>query len=131
MLSKNQVKLITSLKHKKYRLQHNLFVAEGIKTINELMNSHFKLHHLFATASFNINDINETLISEAELKKISFLKTPNKALAVFEIPETKQDSGIGLDNLKQRLQLLYPNKHLLTIENGDSVYKLALKLNTI
>ena len=89
MLSKNQVKLITSLKHKKYRLQHNLFVAEGIKTINELMNSHFKLHHLFATASFNINDINETLISEAELKKISFLKTPNKALAVFEIPETK------------------------------------------
>lgn len=49
----------------------------------------------------------------------------------FEIPETKQDSGIGLDNLKQRLQLLYPNKHLLTIENGDSVYKLALKLNTI
>ena len=89
MLSKNQVKLITSLKQKKYRLQHNLFVAEGIKTTNELLQSHFKLHHLFTTTNFNINAINETLISEAELKKISFLKTPNKALAIFEIPKTK------------------------------------------
>ena len=88
MLSKNQVKLITSLKQKKYRLQHNLFVAEGIKTINELLQSHFKLHQLFATTSFNIDAINETVISEAELKKISFLKTPNNALALFKIPET-------------------------------------------
>jgi len=88
MLSKNQVKFITSLKQKKYRLQHHLFVAEGNKTINELLQSHFKLHHLYTTASLNIDTINETLISVAELKKISFLKTPNKALAVFEIPES-------------------------------------------
>jgi len=88
MLSKTQVKLITSLKQKKYRLQHNLFVAEGIKTINELLQSHFKLHQLFTTTSFNIDAINETVISETELKKISFLKTPNNALALFKIPET-------------------------------------------
>jgi LytS/YehU family sensor histidine kinase len=49
----------------------------------------------------------------------------------FEKLETIQDFGIGLNNLKQRLQLLYPKKHQLTIENTDSVYKLSLKLDTI
>ena len=29
MLSKNQIKLITSLTQKKYRKQHQLFIAEG------------------------------------------------------------------------------------------------------
>ncbi len=48
----------------------------------------------------------------------------------FEKPETKHNTGIGLENLKQRLQLLYPKKHQLTIENNDSVYKLSLKLDT-
>ena len=48
----------------------------------------------------------------------------------FEKPETECDTGIGLDNLKQRLQLMYPKKHLLTINNNDSVYKLSLKLDT-
>jgi len=49
----------------------------------------------------------------------------------FEKSETECNSGIGLDNLKQRLQLLYPKKHQLTIENSDSVYKLYLKLDRI
>jgi sensor histidine kinase YesM len=49
----------------------------------------------------------------------------------FEKLETAQDSGIGLDNLKQRLQLLYPKKHQLSIESSDSVYKLSLKLETV
>jgi LytS/YehU family sensor histidine kinase len=48
----------------------------------------------------------------------------------FEKPDTKQNSGIGLDNLKQRLQLLYPKKHQLTIEKSDVVYRLSLKIDT-
>ncbi|MDU8885234.1 RNA methyltransferase [Yeosuana sp. MJ-SS3] len=104
MLSKNQIKLITSLKQKKYRLQHHLFVAEGLKTIQEFLNSDFNLHYLFTTESFNINAINEVVISEAELKKISALKTPNTALAIFEIKEPKliDDSRliIALDNIR-------------------------------
>lgn len=46
----------------------------------------------------------------------------------FEKLESKQDFGIGLDNLKQRLQLLYPKKHKLIIESNNSVYKFFLKL---
>lgn len=89
ILSKNQIKLITSLKQKKYRLQHGLFVVEGIKTIQEFLQSDFKLDSLYTTEPFNIDAKKETLISEAELKRISFLKTPNKALAIFKMPSPK------------------------------------------
>ncbi|WP_142785378.1 TrmH family RNA methyltransferase [Changchengzhania lutea] len=89
MLSKSQIKLITSLKQKKYRLQHGLFVAEGFKTIKELLQSHFILHGLYTTETFNIDAKEAFLISEADLKRISFLSTPNMALAVFKIPEPK------------------------------------------
>lgn len=87
MLSKNQIKLVASLKQKKYRNQHGLFVAEGIKTIEELLASQIKLYHLFTTESFQLDSQKETLITDHELKKISYLTTPNKALALFEIPK--------------------------------------------
>ncbi|RSK41978.1 TrmH family RNA methyltransferase [Mangrovimonas spongiae] len=87
MLSKNQIKFVRRLKQKKYRQQHGLFIAEGVKTITELLNSNFELYHLYTTESFNIDANLETMISFPELKKISALKSPNKALAVFVMPE--------------------------------------------
>jgi TrmH family RNA methyltransferase len=88
MLSKSEIKLITSLKQKKCRLQYQLFVAEGEKTILELLNSKFHLHRLYTTTlDFDVQDILLTITTPKELKKISFLKTPNMALAVFRIPK--------------------------------------------
>lgn len=89
MLSKNQVKFIKSLKQKKNRQKHGLFVVEGIKTINELLKSKLVLHSLYTTQSFNINAKDAFLITEQELKQISFLTTPNSALAIFKIPAVK------------------------------------------
>jgi TrmH family RNA methyltransferase len=88
MLSKNQIKLITSLKQKKYRLQHQLFVAEGRKIIFELLHSNLQLQQLYTTTlEFDVSDDIQTEVSENELKKISFLKNPNTALAVFKTPK--------------------------------------------
>jgi len=88
MLSKSQIKLITSLKQKKYRQQYQLFVAEGKKTIFELLHSNLELNHLYTTTlEFDVSDDLLTQISDNELKKISFLKNPNTALAVFKIPK--------------------------------------------
>ena len=47
MVSKNQIKLITSLQQKKFRQLHKLFIAEGVKVIQELLDSNFVLEHLF------------------------------------------------------------------------------------
>ena len=104
MVSKSQIKLITRLNQKKYRQQERLFIAEGLKTVNELLNSSLKLHHVFTTRSFNFDAKSETSVTEAELKKISFLSTPNQVLAIFEIPESKpiQDNQliIALDDVR-------------------------------
>jgi len=94
VISKNQIKNITRLQQKKYRQQEGLFIAEGVKVINEFLNSTFKLVDLFTTKTFNVE--NETLITEAELKKISALKTPNTALAVFKIPKLSLIESKGL-----------------------------------
>ncbi|WP_397363683.1 TrmH family RNA methyltransferase [Olleya sp. R77988] len=94
MLSKNQIKNITRLKQKKYRQQEGLFIAEGVKVINEFLNSNLKLVDLFTTDPFNIED--ETIITDKDLKKISFLSSPNTALAVFKISETENLNDNGL-----------------------------------
>ncbi|MCR5863317.1 RNA methyltransferase [Flavobacterium sp. J372] len=98
MLSKNQIKLITGLQQKKYRKEHNLFLAEGIKTVQELLNSEFELYHLYTTENI-FSDVEKnrvTIISPPELEKISALTTPNTCLAVFKIPELRQVKAEGL-----------------------------------
>lgn len=88
MVTKHQIKLIKSLAQKKYRHQLGLFVVEGVKGINEFLNSDFKLQKLYTTNPiFKIPEEYIIEISENELKKISSLKTPNTALAIFYIPE--------------------------------------------
>jgi len=96
-LSKNNLKLITSLQQKKYRQKHNLFVAEGVKVIEELLNSSIEVSHIFVSdESFVVPvGLDSTLISNNELKKISSLKNPNKVLGLFKIPEEKEVNEMG------------------------------------
>lgn len=96
-LSKNQAKLITSLRQKKYRQQHKLFVAEGIKVVNELIASNLEAELLFTTDENVLKTTIEiNLISETDLKKVSTLKTPNKVLGLFKIPPRKEILEEGL-----------------------------------
>ena len=106
MLSKNQIKLISSLQQKKYRFTNQLFFAEGVKVIQELVKSNFELEHLYTTKEDfkEIPSKMKTLITENELNKISALTTPNTCLAVFKIPlESKIiESGLvlALDSIR-------------------------------
>ncbi|WP_372794106.1 TrmH family RNA methyltransferase [Lutibacter sp.] len=96
-LSKNQLKLITSLQQKKYRTNYNLFIAEGTKVVGEFLNSNFELEHLFCVDKLAYDNIEKaTIISETELKKISTLKTPNNVLGIFKIPLNEPIKKEGL-----------------------------------
>lgn len=98
MVSKNQIKLINSLQQKKYRKLHNLFIAEGKKVIQELIDAHFSLEHLFVTKT-NLFDQKHAanLILDSELKKISALTSANDCLAVFKIKENSTNISSGLE----------------------------------
>lgn len=96
-LSKNQFKLITSLKQKKYRLKHHLFIAEGTKVVDEFLYSNFELDQLFCVDNSSYSNIeNCYLVSDAILKKISTLKTPNNVVAIFKIPKVQKLKNDGL-----------------------------------
>lgn len=95
-ISKNQLKTITGLSQKKYRQKHQLFIAEGVKVVRELLESSFELEIIFSTESeFSSLDC-FIQVSDQELKKISSLKTPNKVLALFKIPSQKKINSSGL-----------------------------------
>lgn len=115
MLSKNQIKLINSLKLKKYRKIRRLFLAEGVKLVNELLASHIKVKTIFATFQWISNNMHLSnkfkdiiyKIDEDELKRISSLTSPNQILAIFEMPQYEIDYkfisshlSLALDNIK-------------------------------
>lgn len=104
MVAKSQIKLITSLAQKKYRQQHGLFVAEGIKGIQELLQSRFEMHALYVLPENKeeFEGIKTEEIDQKSLKKISFLTSPQKAVAVFKI---SQDPEINLTNSGLQLVL--------------------------
>lgn len=62
-----------------------MFVAEGVKLVQELINSSFLHHGIYTVDSQMFPDAN--VISESELKQMSNLVQPNKVLGVFNIPE--------------------------------------------
>ncbi len=98
-ISKNQTKLINSLRQKKYRQENGLFIAEGIKVVNELLTSNLEVEKIFTTElnAFTTDDSNKIVeITEIELKKISAFKTPNKVLGIFKIPSKQENIGQGL-----------------------------------
>ncbi len=98
MVSKNQIKRITSLQQKKFRLESGLFFAEGLKVISELLDSNLTLDHLYVTDHdfITIDSNDKTIISESDLKKMSCLSTPQSALALFKIPPIEKIEDRGL-----------------------------------
>ena len=85
-LSKNHIKLITSLSQKKYRQKHKLFVVVGVKVVQEFLNSSYELEIVFSSDT-DFSSTNKFIeVTDQELKKISSLKNPNKVLAIFKIP---------------------------------------------
>ena len=98
MVSKNQIKFISGLQQKKQRLIHKMFVAEGVKVVQELLDADFELHQLYTTEDDfkSVNDSKKLIVSAEDLKKISALTTASSCLAVFKIPEQKELYQSGL-----------------------------------
>ena len=103
MLSKAKIKLIQSLEHKKKRREEQLFVAEGPKVVGDLL-PYFTCRLVVATPSWisknahvKADEIIEVTLDE--LRKASFLKTPQDVLALFELPTSTTDASIATREL--------------------------------
>lgn len=93
MISKQTIKYLRSLSVKKYRDEAGCFVAEGSKTVGDLL-ALLPCQQLFATESFLaehpsaywINRPHVETVTQSELERLSAQQAPHGALAVFIKP---------------------------------------------
>lgn len=97
-MTKAQIQLISSLKLKKFRKQHGLFVVEGHKNVQELLASDFEVKNVFATETYlDENPIHnhpfEKIIptKKKSLERASHLKNASEVLALAKIKEQNFD----------------------------------------
>ena len=112
MISKSLLKLISSLEQRKFRKESGLFVAEGGKTVQDLLDLGLDCTNIIATEEWLKNHklntkVTITVASEEEMKKASFLRTPQGILAMFkqqfhEIDTTvpERELCLALDNIQ-------------------------------
>ncbi len=115
----NLIKNVSSLHHKKGRLEQKLYLAEGIHLVQEALKSGIMLRNFFWSAKL-INSVEgvqllEALkgqyegyeVSETVFSKISETDNPQGIIALLELPEERHDLdlssinlGIVIDNLQ-------------------------------
>ncbi|GGH68110.1 TrmH family RNA methyltransferase [Filimonas zeae] len=103
MVTKSEVKYIQSLYQKKNRIEAGVFVVEGPKLVEELLQSSFEIKSVYALADWcKANpQVAATVVSDQELEKLSHHQTPNQVLAV-----AGQRYGSGQPDFSNRVTLL-------------------------
>jgi RNA methyltransferase, TrmH family len=103
MLSKNSIKYINSLKVKKYRNEEHLFIAEGERLIEELLNSTLQLKTIYYTSEWTLRNKNLNFevveITYDEMRKISGLDSSSPVLALVKIPDNELTQNLVSDKL--------------------------------
>lgn len=86
MLTKNELKYIQSLGHKKERDRASLFIAEGPKLAEELLHNQPGVQHIYATREWIEKNtavkVPVSEISAVELSRISQLQTPHEVVVI-------------------------------------------------
>ena len=85
-ISKAIIKKIQSLHQAKFRKVENAFIVEGKKSVEEALQSGWKVLYAYTTES-NLSRDNMELITELEMAQISLLSTPSNFIAVIAIPQ--------------------------------------------
>ena len=93
MITKNEIKRIKSLRNKKDRKEQQRFIAEGEKTVLDLLKAGWEYEQLYALDS--IPSYGGTVISRKEMERISLLKSPSTVLGVFRMPSNSEFSTAG------------------------------------
>lgn len=99
MISTSRSKLLRSLQQKKFRDLHHLFLVEGEKMVRELSEADpdqgFRIREIYATPDWiennaiqvSLKDIEIVEATQAEIKKVSTLHSPQPVLALVSRPD--------------------------------------------
>jgi RNA methyltransferase, TrmH family len=137
MLSQGQIKQITSLRVKKFREESGLFIAEGEKMVQELLNSRYRVAEVYAPAAWIVANLTQltqlgvkaTETLPREMERISGLTTPSPILAVVEIP-ISTSAHHHISTLPHQHISTLPHHHITT-SSHHHISTLTLALDDI
>lgn len=93
-LTKADIARLRSLQDKKHREALGLFVVEGEKVVGELLAAKHPFCELYATEAWRAPDgVGATIVSEAEMARLSHYPTPSPVLAVGRIVRRPLEPG--------------------------------------
>jgi rRNA methylases len=118
-LNKSTVKLIQSLKQQKFRREHGLFVVEGRKMVEELLQTNMKTLCIFATERFlhdyEIQDERLEIATEVQMEQMSGQDTPPGIFGCGEDSRARRHSfrrhGPGFGRNRQSRQHGHHHPH--------------------
>ncbi len=120
-ISKNTLKIFSSLQKKKYRDKENLFIVEGKKMVQEaIINTPDTIKALLSSSAVDV-DLPRSMTPKYfsttpdEIKKISSLTTPPAILAVMEKQPAKHLKPANIDDLTIALDTISDPGNLGTI----------------
>ena len=85
-ISRNDLKKFSSLKRKSKRNELGLFIVEGKKICNELIQSEFEIERLFTTENFASEFPTAELISSKDADRLSNLKNQSNVIGIVKLP---------------------------------------------
>ena len=100
-ISNNKIKEIVKLHQKKYREETGLFIVEGLKSIQELIDSNLEIIDIFAIKELNINHT-YSIIKESVMKKLT---TTTSTCEILAIAKKKTNTKDSLKNTKKVILL--------------------------
>ncbi len=105
--------LARDLKRRKSRERHSLFVAEGVRAVDELLRSSLRVHGILTAptageapggaavrALIAAKAIDTTSVSDAEFRSAAETESPQGILAIAEIPARSLSVFEGRDSLR-------------------------------
>ncbi len=98
-ISNNEIKEIVKLHQKKYRDEFGLFIVEGIKAIEELIENNIDIKQIYAIKAFEKEQYTVKIIDESIMKKISTTSSTCEILAVAKKKEYKINDFIKKNKL--------------------------------
>jgi RNA methyltransferase, TrmH family len=108
MLPKKDLKFIRSLHQKKFRDENKMYIAEGLKIVNEaILNQSQSIDQVIVSSSLSVefkekiamSQVKVVEVSSAEFERLSTLRSPQGILAVLKQIEKKLPSPEEINDI--------------------------------
>lgn len=136
-VSNSKIKEYSKLLQKKYREKSCLFIVEGKKAYEEILNANIKIEDVFVTDSCKnqINDNHATFVTEAVIKKLCSTDSPSNIVTIAhkqpnDISIVKNNNIFLIENIKDagnlgtiiRSAAAFGFENILLIGNTIDIY---------